>query len=316
MKQIRLSLDYFAHYLVFLTLGLLVLGLISCTKKTAPSKPLLLASIHPYELILQQLAGSEFEVNSIIPAGASPHTWSPGPSDLKAFGNAQLIVSNGLGLETNLEKNFASRSQVHVEVATLLKDVLLLSETEAEEQHEPETEAEHHHHGTDPHLWTSPRLMLRLVLLLEKELATRFPNSALVFKANAQTMRNELETLIVTIDSERRGYKSPGVITYHNSFQHFCEDFEIANLGWVQSSPGKEPTPKELSALGNTITTNSVKAIFLEPQMDKKAGEVLAREFGLKLLMLDPLGSTIKAKSISELIGNNWQSMKQGFAAP
>ena len=50
----------------------------SCQKKESEAKkPLLLASIHPYELVLKQLAGNEFEVQCLIPPGASPHTWSP-----------------------------------------------------------------------------------------------------------------------------------------------------------------------------------------------------------------------------------------------
>ena len=49
----------------------------SCQKQEEKTSPLLLASIHPYELILKQLAGNEFEVKCIIPPGASPHTWSP-----------------------------------------------------------------------------------------------------------------------------------------------------------------------------------------------------------------------------------------------
>jgi len=301
---------------LYAVLLLMLLSAFSCKPEVPQTKPLLLTSIHPYELILRQLAGSEFEVKSIIPAGASPHTWSPGPTDLKAFGDAQFILSNGLGLESSLEKNFATRAKVHVEAAVLLKDVLPLPKSEADEHLDDETEAEHHHESIDPHLWTSPWLMIRLVTHLEKELSGRFPNSAFVFKANAETMRKELETLTTTIESERRGYLDPGIITYHNSFVHFCEDFQIANLGWVQASPGKEPTPKELSALGNIITTNAVKALFLEPQMDKKAGEVLAREFGLKLLVLDPLGSNCKAATISELIVYNWNSMKQGFGKP
>jgi ABC-type Zn uptake system ZnuABC Zn-binding protein ZnuA len=44
---------------------------LSCKKQeVSQKKPLLLATIHPYELILQQLAGDEFEVSCIIPVNA------------------------------------------------------------------------------------------------------------------------------------------------------------------------------------------------------------------------------------------------------
>lgn len=295
------------------------LMLSACHKESTPTKPVLIASIHPYALLLKELAGSEYEVRTLVPSNASPHTWSPVPSDLKTLSQASLILSNGLSLEANVEQSFALYKDKHINAADLLSDLIAIDSLQ--HSHSPDSlEAEHedddghHHNGADPHLWTSPRLMMRLIPKLEKELSSRFPNSAFVFQRNAETMISELKAVDKQIISERSSYSSPGLITYHNSFHYFTEDYRINVLGWVQASPSKEPTPRELATLGNVIREHKVKALFLEPQMNRKAGEVLAREFKLKLLTLDPLGSTLPAKTISELILANWQSMKEGFS--
>jgi zinc transport system substrate-binding protein len=281
---------------------------VSCQQHKERKRPLLLASIHPYELLLKQLAGSDFDVQCIIPANASPHTWSPNPSDLKAIMEASFILSNGLGLEAHLENSFATRAFVRVQAAKLIKDAI---PHPVDEQHE--ADGDHQHLGQDPHLWTSPRLMIRLVTAVANELSRRFPNSALVFRQNAETMRRELDEAAELIKTEREAYLEPGLITYHNTFYYFTKEFDIKYLGWVQFSPGKEPRPKDLAGLGETIQAHKVKAVFIEPQMDRKAGEVLAKEFGLKLLLLDSLGSDAKAKTIAELILTNWDSMKEAF---
>ncbi|MDD2229260.1 MAG: metal ABC transporter substrate-binding protein [Candidatus Cloacimonetes bacterium] len=294
---------------ILLTLSLFFI--FACQKQTARNKPLLLASIHPYELLLTQLVGSDFEVKSIIPANASPHTWSSSPSNLKDIVDASLILSNGLGLETNLQKSFATRADAHVEAAQLIEESI--PKIEFEHQHTHGTELDHKEQ--DPHLWTSPHLMIRLVTALEKELCKRFPNSALVFSNNAKKIRQELEDLSNKINTERNTFIEPGIITYHNGFGYFTNEFAIEYLGWVQFSPGKEPSPQDLAHLGETIQAHKVKAVFVEPQMNKKAGEVLAKEFNLKLLTLDPLGSSGEAKTISELISDNWDSMKGAFTA-
>jgi zinc transport system substrate-binding protein len=293
-------------------LFILLLAIMSCQKNTERKRPLLLTTIHPYELLLKQLAGSDYDVQSIIPANASPHTWSPNPSDLKALIEAAFILSNGLGLETNLQKSFATRAGAHVEVAKLIEASIPVYEEEHHEADEHEV-GESHHEGQDPHLWTSPHLMIRLVTALEKELSSRFPNSALVFANNADIIRQELEAASEQIMSERSAYKEPGLITYHNSFYYFTREFGIKYLGWVQFSLGKEPSPKDLVSLGETIKEHKVKAVFVEPQMNRKAGEVLAKEFSLKLLTLDSLGSDGKAKTLAEIILNNWESMKGAF---
>lgn len=288
---------------------LLLMFAVSCQNRGERKKPLLVASIHPYELILRQLAGSDFDVQSIIPASASPHSWSPKPSDLKALMEASLILSNGMGLEESLQKSLATRPTEHVEVAKLLKDVIPLIATS---NHHDELH-KHKHEGNDPHLWTSTFLMSRLITKLEKELSSRFPNSSLVFKQNADIMRGEMDALIEQINEERRAFSETGLVTYHNSFQYFTHEFDIEYLGWVQFSPGKEPNPKDLTELGNTIKEHKVQAVFIEPQMSKKAGELLAKEFDLKLLTLDPLGSDNRVATIAELFMDNWNSMKEAF---
>ena len=299
---------------LFLLASLILL--ISCSKAPKQDKPLLLTSIHPYELLLKELAGSEFEVKSIIPPGASPHTWSPAPSDLQNLSKASYIFINGLGLEANLEPNLLSRPTPRSEAAILLEDIIPVLHTDPDEHvHEdyPGPTEEKHAHAQDPHLWTSPQLMSRLAGKLAKELSLVFPNSALLFESNAQRISGQMNTLSERIKSEGKGFLNPAIITYHNSFAYFCHECGVENLGWVQASPGKEPTPRELALLGDLIKQHGIKAIFLEPQMDRKAGEVLAREFGLQLLILDPLGSDSKAGSLGELINENWNTMKQSF---
>ncbi len=83
----------------------------SCQKQEEKPSPLLLASIHPYELILKQLVGNEFEVKCIIPPGASPHTWSPGPADLKNFSSASMILANGFRIGNKSGEKFCRKKR-------------------------------------------------------------------------------------------------------------------------------------------------------------------------------------------------------------
>lgn len=290
---------------------LIFMGGASCSKEQAPQIPVLVATIHPYELILKQLAGSGFEVKCLIPGAASPHTWNPVPADLKALSEASFVLSNGLGLEANIEQNLRNMKDKHLQAADLLHDLIVLDSLK---QHAiPDSSQLYHHEGLDPHIWTSPQLMLRLVSKLEKELSTRFPNSAFIFSRNAEIMRKELEATQRQIRDERASYLDPAIVTYHNSFEYFTNAFGIRTLAWVQASPAKEPTPSELASLGQILTAHQVKAIFIEPQMNPKSGEVLAREFNLKLITIDPLGSNSQATGIAELILEYWQIMKQAF---
>jgi zinc transport system substrate-binding protein len=265
----------------------------SCQAPKPAAQPLVLASIYPYELILRQLGGDSLDVRTLIPPDASPHTFSPKPSDLKLLEEATLFVSNGLDLEEGMSQSFARIRDRHVVVSDLLG---------------PELEP-----GANPHLWLSPQLLIRIVIGLGDELQTRFPDLAPAIGRNSADMVRQLTALHLQIARERGTYTDPALITYHDSFGHFLRDYDIRLLGSVQSSPGREPTPRELSALGELIGQNKVKAVMVEPQMDRKSAKVLANEFGLKLIELDPLGYSFKPATVMDVVLNNWERMKQAW---
>ncbi len=271
----------------------------------------IITSIYPYELMVRQMTGGQIKVQTLIPQGASPHTWSPNPSDLQALESATLILTNGMGLETNLAKAFTKHARKHIEIAELINPELL---KQAEDDHH------HHHHGEeeadhdfDPHLWTSPEILINIANSLSTALITAFPNKTEVIKNNTITLIRDLMQVDKEIKQERSSLVKPALVTYHNSFFYFTERYDIDYVGFVQASPGQEPNPKELNDLGRKIRSHKIKSIFIEPQMNPKSAEVLAKEFGLKLLTLDPLGNTLNVSTISELIRANWEIMKSGF---
>lgn len=63
----------------------------------------IVTTINPYYLIVFQLLGDTASVKLLVPPGANPHLFSLKPSDAKTLEEADLIVANGLGLETYLE---------------------------------------------------------------------------------------------------------------------------------------------------------------------------------------------------------------------
>jgi len=264
-------------------------------------------------------------VRSLIPPNASPHTWNAQPADLKGLHTADLIISNGMGLEMFLNQSLSQIADKHLVCSDLLRDLIVLdslkqvalramqSETHSEVGHEHEAEHDHHHVGTDPHLWNSALMMIKLTTKLKTELSNRFPDYAPVIGHKANEIIKELTQAHERISRERAAFASPGLVTYHNSYHYFCDDYVIDYLGWVQTSPGKEPTPKELTALGNKIKKYGVRTIFIEPQQNPKSAEVLAREYKLEIKTLDPMGHTLNVNTIAELILANWETMKSGF---
>jgi zinc transport system substrate-binding protein len=271
-----------------------LLALNSCKKAVDSPSNLIVVSIYPYELLLKQMVGPEIEVRTLIPPNFSPHTYNPSPAELKSLYDADLVFSNGYGLETNIQTALNALGDKHLTAEQLLQL--------------PQKED-----NPNPHIWLSPRLMKKLVSELEGPLQRTFPSYKDSISYHCRELISQFSSLDSLIIQERAQFSHTPIITYHDSFHYFIQDYQLDYLGSIQSSPGQEPTPKELVYLGDLIKANQVKAIFVEPQMDRKSANVLAKEFHLQVIELDPLGQTLNAQSLPEVILINWNRMKQAW---
>ena len=282
---------------------LLLPVLFSCKAGAEREKPLIVVSIYPYELLVKELVGSAADVISIIPPAASPHDWSPNPSNLSALSKAKLIIINGLDLEQSLNQALRQHQDKLLVISELIRfkpDSLYADDPE-------------HSGAPDPHIWTSVNYLQRMVDALEPELRSRFSELADSISASSLRVRSGLKEVDSQIRAEVSSFKDPAIITYHNSFGYFLKDYGILHLASVQSAPGKEPGPRELGELGRLIKARGLKAIFVEPQMSRKSAEVLAREFGLRILILDPIGNSLGAETIYDFLLSNWKIMRLGL---
>ena len=79
------------------------------------------------------------------------------------------------------------------------------------------------------------------------------------------------------------------IITFHEAFPYFAEEFNLNIVGVVEVEPGTEPSPKQLEETIEIAKNNNVKALFTEPQYAAKAATTISNETGIPLYTLDPI---------------------------
>jgi len=293
------------RYTSILTLFISLLLTVSCTSPVESGKIRIVTTIYPYELLIKQITGEKCEVTSIVPNNVSPHSYSPTPDDLKLIETANLVFSNGLGLEIYLEKILNSLKESHLSAENILSDSI---DESLENTHIGE--AHNHSHSKNPHLWLDPIFLQDIVTGILSRLESIDSENIDLYRENAAKLIEELQHFDEKIKSETEG-KHLSIINFHDSFYYFNKRYGINTVAVITSSPGKEPTAKELSELGEVISANRVKVIFLEPQLNPKAGEIIANEYKIALDYLDPLGSREKTKTIVGLLSENWNTLNK-----
>ena len=89
---------------LFAALALIALVLAACSPGTASQAPAadalrVVATTTVFADIVSAIGGAHVTVDSIVPAGSGPEDYEPRPADARKISEAELIVSNGVGLD-------------------------------------------------------------------------------------------------------------------------------------------------------------------------------------------------------------------------
>lgn len=300
--------------------GLIFLLLLSaCSKRIiATDKENIVVSAYPYELIVRELTGDLYNIRTLFPANASPHTYSPVPDDLIALETASLVIINGLDLEQIYEKALHNLSDKIFNVSNIFPEKVLIKETHNSEQeshhnhshshthshsnhnHKAEKEDYHHHGEYNPHIWTDPEFLIDISRSLAKKFISLNQENEDFILSNLQKLEDSIQQTDFVIRKNRADLVEPAIIYFHDAFAYFNRRYSINTAALIQAFPGKEPSPSELTKLKHIIQKQNVKAIVTEPQLNPKSAEIIAKEFNLKIITLDPLGTSLKVNTIAE----------------
>ncbi len=271
------------------------------------------ASIFPVADMVKQVGGDYVDVFSVIPPGASPHTYEPKPSVLKKISSAKIFFMIGAGLEYWNEKFFKSAGGGTLRIV-LSDGVDLIREKE----HHHDNKAGGHHSEdafANPHIWLDVKTAEAMVKRIVATLSSLDKEHASYYEEKGSAYTAELEKLDRMILKETENFKIKKFVSFHPAWDYFARRYGLESAGVIESVPGKSPTPLEIKRIIENIRTHGVKAVFAEPQFNPKVAEVIAKEAGIKVLMLDPMGGPgVKERdSYIDIMKHNLKVMKEAM---
>lgn len=246
-------------------------------------------TIQPLASITREILGDRGSVSSLLPPGASPHTFEPLPGDLARLEGTVLLVRIGLGLDEWSERLLAA-------AGTPPATVTFLDLPDAHPR--PWVGDAHAHDHTsgaggdlDPHIWLDPtRVRDALVPALADALAAADPGGAEAYRERARAFAAKLGALDEEIREHLRDAKTRAFIAYHDTWRYFAERYELEQIASIESYAGDEPTPAELGRLVVLARDHGVTAVMMEPQLGERIARNIAAEIGATLETADPLG--------------------------
>jgi zinc transport system substrate-binding protein len=227
-------------------------------------------TIAPLGDFVNAVGGEKVEVTVVVPQGAEPHTFEPTPSLMIDMAKADLYVMNGAGLEFWMDKLLEANKRMVVVDSS--QGIALLQESEDE---------------IDPHIWLSLRNAAIQVNSICSELIEIDPQNKDFYIKNRDAYLETLKAMDVELNRTFAGKKNKIFIVHHPAWTYFAQDYNLSQVPLMENE--KEPGPKYLGDVIDLARTNNITTIFVEPEYNPKAAEVMAREMNTGIVTLDPL---------------------------
>jgi len=239
--------------------------------------------------VVQNLAGAQADVTVLMRPNADPHSFEISAQEAAAMSGADLLVSNGLGLEEGLQQHLdrAAGEGVRAFVAGDHVAVLPYASEEAAG-------------AADPHFWTDPAQMIAVVDALAAELAqldgvdpARLDTDVAAYREELEALDADMTSAFRAIPAERRQ-----LVTNHHVFGYLAARFDFEIVGAV--IPGgttlAAPSASDLRSLTDAIRAAGVSTIFAESSQPDRLMQVLAEEAGVDVQVTELFTESLTAE--------------------
>lgn len=243
--------------------------------------PRILVSVAPYKFFVEQIADGTVEVDLMVPAGASMHTFEPTPKQMLHASKAVIWFQIGESFEPHVGRALQSH-QSRMQFVNLRNQVDLIVDAEASCHCCPKVQDS----CIDPHIWLSARQMKIQIQTIAKTLSEHYPQNASRYGKNLENLLNELDVLDKEISQQLAGLQNRTILVSHPAYAYFCRDYNLRQLSI--EFEGKDPTPQQLTKLLLQARQSQAKKIFIQPQYNSKGARLIAQEIGAKVVALDP----------------------------
>lgn len=244
-------------------------------------KPFVITTISPITSIVENIGGTRIILEGVVPEAINAHTFEPPPSIAARVSDADLIVLNGLFLEESFLE-IAKVSKQPQSVILPLGDLSIDTEEWEYDLTFPKAEGR-----PNPHLWTNPIIALKYADLVRNELTALDPENIDYYEANYQQFRER----ILELDSKIKAAfstvpeKNRKLLTYHDSFPYFGEQYGMEIIGAIQPSDYSNPSAREIAYLIDLLRELKLPAIFGSYLFPTEVVQRVASEGNAKLVM-------------------------------
>lgn len=283
------------HYIYIWVFAILVIFCNACNTSKS-DKPVIYVSIAPLKSLVQDITCGDFDVEVLVPSGASPESFEPTPKQFMELNDAEFVFSTGL---IDFEQSIIGKLSDKGKVIDLSNGIELIEGSCS--HHHRHHDAGHHEHGTDPHIWASPKSLKVMARNIFETIHTAYPDSVKYEEAYLR-LNNRIDELDKKIAVYCSAAQERYFIIYHPALTYLARDYGLEQISVEHE--GKEPSGKHLSGIIDRARMDGIHRIFYQAPFSKRVVQSLADDIDGVAVEIDPLREDVIAniEEITRLI--------------
>jgi zinc transport system substrate-binding protein len=254
-------------------------------------RPKVVTTFLPITLFTRAVAGDCAEVTALIPAASGPHDFQARPGDVAAIRNATVLVKNGLGMESFLDKLVQGAENPALKVIDSSRGIATLENPEEPGgEHADGHDHDHGHaHGPiNPHIWLDPVRAAQQVDNIRDGLIAADPACADGYRRNAAAFSGQLRQLNTEFEKQLAPFRGKTFVVLHDFAPYFADRYGL-KAEYLVDVPEQNPSPADLSRVADTVKSTQLRALLSEPQQGNRSFNALADDLGIRISVFDPM---------------------------
>ncbi|KUF10246.1 metal ABC transporter substrate-binding protein [Pseudoponticoccus marisrubri] len=251
----------------------------------AQERARIVAVNYPLAYFAERLAGDAAEVIYPVPESVDPSFWRPAIADISTVQSADLILLNGAGFATWVDRVSLPRSKL-VNSSDGLSDRFISTQSIT---HSHGDGGEHSHEGTAAYTWLDPDLAIAQAEAVARAMTARGLAPADAVQDRLDALRSELETLDAAAGDALADAGTVPMIATHPRYQYLARAYglDIAALDW---DAGATPDADQLQALSDLAAERGARILIWEADPGAEA-MTATDELGLTSVVFPPLAT-------------------------
>ena len=245
--------------------------------------------------LVREIGGAHVDITTLCRPTEDPHFVDAKPSFIVKLNKADAIVEGGAELEIGWlpalldqarNPKLASGAPGYI---ACNQGIQLLEVPTTLDRSKGDI-----HAAGNPHYMMDPLNAKIVAAHLAESFCKLDPAACAIYRANLQKFTDALDAKLEGWLKTLAPFKGRRIVSYHNSWHYFSARFGVRIDLFMEPKPGIPPTPTHLGEVIQTMKAENIRVIFVEPFLNKRTAETVARNTGAVVLDVSQFPGGVK----------------------